>query len=165
MEMLEEAISEIRGQEIPKVDDTQIDLSVTAFIPTTYIADTEAKMTAYRQLGAIESIQELKQVQADWLDRLGLLPSPVLQLFRVMELKFLAKKSGIARIRAEGSHVILETAMAAPAWEKLSTALAPAIRSRFVHQPGKITVKGLGTVKSDGQLESLTTWLGKLVPR
>ena len=33
MEMLEEAIREIRGQEIPKVEDTQIDLNLTAFIP------------------------------------------------------------------------------------------------------------------------------------
>ena len=37
MEMLEDAIKEIRGQEIPKVDDTQIDLSLTAFIqPITF---------------------------------------------------------------------------------------------------------------------------------
>ncbi|WP_218081461.1 hypothetical protein [Anthocerotibacter panamensis] len=40
--------------------------------------------------------------------------------------------------------------------------LSSAIRSRFVHQPGKVTVKGLGTVKTEVQLESLTNWLGQL---
>jgi transcription-repair coupling factor (superfamily II helicase) len=40
MDMLEEEIAEIRGQEIPKVDDTQVDLKVTAFIPNDYIDDT-----------------------------------------------------------------------------------------------------------------------------
>jgi transcription-repair coupling factor (superfamily II helicase) len=48
MDMLEEAIAEIRGQEIPKVDDTQVDLKVTAFVPNDYIPDLEQKMSAYR---------------------------------------------------------------------------------------------------------------------
>ncbi|WP_218082959.1 transcription-repair coupling factor [Anthocerotibacter panamensis] len=162
MEMLEEAIREIRGQEIPTVDDTQIDLKVTAFIPGTYIADTEEKMSAYRQLAAVDSLEGLNQLQADWTDRLGALPTPVLQLFRIMEMKLLAKNTGFSRIRPEGSNIILETQMAAPAWEKLSANLSAAIRSRFVHQPGKVTVKGLGTVKTEVQLESLTNWLGQL---
>jgi hypothetical protein len=55
MDMLEEEIAEIRGQEIPKVDDTQVDLKVTAFIPNDYIDDTEQKMTAYRALATANS--------------------------------------------------------------------------------------------------------------
>ncbi len=162
MEMLEEAIQEIRGQEIPAVDDTQVDLNLTAFIPTTYIADTEEKMSAYRQLAAITNINELDQLKQEWTDRFGVIPSSVLQLFRIIQVKFLAKNVGISRIRTESSSVVLETQMAAPAWEKVSSSLSNTIRPRFVHQPGKITVKGLGLVKSDVQLESLITWLGQL---
>ncbi|WP_287127913.1 transcription-repair coupling factor [Candidatus Cyanaurora vandensis] len=162
MEMLEEAIREIRGQEVPQVDDTQIDLSLTAFIPATYIADTEQKMSAYRQLAALDDLKELHQLETDWIDRLGPLPVPVQQLFRVMTLKLLARGNGFSRIRPEGANIVLETQMAAPAWEKLSGNLSSAIRARFVHQPGKVTVKGLGAVKTEVQLESLTTWLGQL---
>jgi transcription-repair coupling factor (superfamily II helicase) len=55
MDMLEEAIAEIRGQEIPKVDDTQVDLKVTAFVPNDYIPDLEQKMSAYRSLASASS--------------------------------------------------------------------------------------------------------------
>ncbi|MFM6356967.1 MAG: transcription-repair coupling factor, partial [Planktothrix sp.] len=48
MEMLQEALREIQGQEIPQVEDTQIDLKLTAFIPNDYISDSEQKMDVYR---------------------------------------------------------------------------------------------------------------------
>ncbi|MEA5621661.1 transcription-repair coupling factor, partial [Nostoc sp. UHCC 0251] len=94
MEMLEEAIREIRGQEIPKVEDTQIDLNLTAFIPADYITDLDQKMSAYRAVATAKSKSELKQIAAEWSDRYGSLPVPANQLLRVMELKQLAKKLG-----------------------------------------------------------------------
>ncbi len=68
-EMLEEAIREIRGQEIPQVDDTQIDLKLTAFIPADYILDWEQKMSAYRGVASAGSRWELQQIEVDWCDR------------------------------------------------------------------------------------------------
>ncbi|HEY9668946.1 MAG TPA: transcription-repair coupling factor, partial [Coleofasciculaceae cyanobacterium] len=69
MEMLQEAIKEIQGQEIPKVDDTQIDLNLTAFIPADYITDLDQKMSAYRAVASANSKEELTQIAADWSDR------------------------------------------------------------------------------------------------
>ena len=43
MDMLQEAFKEIRGQEIPQVDDTQIDLRLASFIPADYIPDPGTK--------------------------------------------------------------------------------------------------------------------------
>ena len=48
IEMLHEAISEINGQEIPEVNDTQVDLPVNAFIPATWILNREEKLDAYK---------------------------------------------------------------------------------------------------------------------
>ena len=48
MEMLQESLAEIQGQDIPAVDDTQVDLQVTAFIPADWITDADEKMAAYR---------------------------------------------------------------------------------------------------------------------
>jgi transcription-repair coupling factor (superfamily II helicase) len=76
MDMLEEEIADIRGQEIPKVEDTQVDLKVTAFIPNDYIDDTEQKMTAYRALATANSKRELMQIAADLSDRYGPSPTP-----------------------------------------------------------------------------------------
>lgn len=156
MEMLEEAIREIRGQEIPKVDDTQIDLNLTAFIPADYIPDLDQKMSAYRTVATAKTKQELALIAAEWNDRYGNLPVPATQLLRVMELKQLAKSLGFSRIKPESKqHVVLETPMEEPAWNLLAANLNESMRNRFVFSPGKVTVRGLAVLKADQQLKTL----------
>lgn len=163
VEMLEEAINEIRGQAIPQVDDTQIDLNLTAFIPADYIPDLDQKMSAYRTVAAAGSKQELTQIAADWSDRYGPIPTAALQLIRVVELKQIAKKLGFSRIKPDGpQHVSLETPMEEPAWNLLKANLPEHLYTRFVYTPGKVTVRGLGMVSADRQLESLIDWLSRM---
>jgi transcription-repair coupling factor (superfamily II helicase) len=163
MEMLEESINEIRGQKIPQVDDTQIDLNLTAFIPADYIPDLDQKMSAYRNVASASSKAELTQTALDWSDRYGPIPAAALQLLRVVELKQMAKKLGFSRIKPEGSqHVILETPMEEPAWNLLKANLPEHLRSRFVYTPGKVTIRGLGILAADKQLETLIDWLDKM---
>jgi transcription-repair coupling factor (superfamily II helicase) len=163
MEMLQEAIREIQGQEIPKVDDTQIDLNLTAFIPAEYIPDLDQKMSAYRAVASANSKEELTQIAADWSDRYGQIPPAAQQLLRVVELKQVAKSLGFSRIKPEDKqHVVLETPMEEPAWNLLKENLPEHMRSRFVYTPGKVTVRGLGVLKAEQQLENLINFLGKM---
>ncbi|MEO0534900.1 MAG: transcription-repair coupling factor [Cyanobacteria bacterium P01_A01_bin.123] len=163
MDMLEEAIAEIRGQEIPKVDDTQVDLSLTAFIPTDYVPDLDQKMSAYRSMAAASSRRELMQIVADLSDRYGPIPHATEQLVRILVLKQIAKQIGFSRIKPEGKqHVVLETPMEGPAWKLLAEKLPGHLQSRFVYSPSKVTVRGLGVLKPEKQLESLIDWLGAL---
>ncbi|MBH8574426.1 transcription-repair coupling factor [Nostocaceae cyanobacterium CENA369] len=163
MEMLEESIREIRGQEIPKVDDTQIDLNLTAFIPADYIPDLDQKMSAYRAVAGAKSKEELTQIAGEWGDRYGTLPVPANQLLRVMELKQLAKKLGFSRIKPENKqHVVLETPMEEPAWNLLAANLPEHLKTRFVFSPGKVTVRGLAVMKADQQLQSLIDAMGRM---
>jgi transcription-repair coupling factor (superfamily II helicase) len=163
MEMLQESIQEIQGQEIPRVDDTQIDLKLTAFIPADYISDMEQKMDAYRAVAAASSKKELVQIAAEWADRYGNLPSATQQLLQVMELKQIAKPLGFSRIKTEGQqNLVLETPMAEPAWKILAEKLPVHLRSRFVYAPKKVIVRGLGVMKPQKQLENLIDWLGMM---
>lgn len=158
LQMLQEAIQQVRGQTIPSVDDTQIDLNLTAFIPATYIPNLEQKLQAYRTLAHAESPQTLHHIAQEWVKIYGELPPPVTQLILVMRVKLLAKNLGISRIRPAPPHVILETAMAEPAWQQLLQGLSPQLHARFVYAPGKITVRGLATLPPTQQLEQLHHW-------
>jgi transcription-repair coupling factor (superfamily II helicase) len=161
--MLKEAINEIQGQEIPPVHDTQLDVKVTAFIPNSYIADLEQKMDAYRDVATVSSHKELKQIEADWRDRYGDIPSPVQQLLQVSQLKLKAKSIGFSRIKPEGKqNVILETPMLEPAWKLLTEKLPAHLRDRFIYANKKVVVKGLGTMKPSSQLECLNNWFDYL---
>jgi len=162
MEMLEEAMAEIRGRKLPQVEDTEIKLNVTALIPADYIPDLEQKMRAYRQVAVANSRPELQQIAQEWVERYGPLPVATRQLLRVMELKQLARGLGFSRIRPEGANIVLETAMEAPAWEQIQQALPAEARGRFFFQPGRVSVRGLGAVGSAQQLDSLVGWLEKV---
>ncbi|WP_008314390.1 transcription-repair coupling factor [Leptolyngbya sp. PCC 6406] len=159
MDMLEEEIADIRGQEIPKVDNTQMDLKVTAFIPNDYISDVEQKMSVYRALGTANSKRELTQIAADLNDRYGPIPYATEQLLRVLELKQIAKQLGFARIKPEGKqHIILETPMEEPAWKRLQDNIPSHLKPRFVYAPGRVTVRGLGVLKPEKQVDNLMEW-------
>jgi transcription-repair coupling factor (superfamily II helicase) len=163
MDMLQEAIQEVQGQEIPQVDETQIDLKLTAFIPADYIPDLEQKMDAYRAIATTHSKKEIDELAADWRDRYGEIPSPALQLLQVIQLKQIAKSLGFSRIKPEGKqHVVLETPMEEPAWKLLKENLPQHLHSRFVYTPKKVIVRGLGVLKPEKQMESLISWLGSM---
>jgi transcription-repair coupling factor (superfamily II helicase) len=163
-EMLKEAINEIQGQEIPQVEDTQIDLKLTPLIPNRYIPDLEQKMDAYRAVATADSIIQLKQIQADWEDRYGKIPEPVQQLLQVAELKQKAKEIGFARIKPEGKqNIVLETPMQEPAWKLLLAKLPNHLQSRFVYSKNKVIVRGLGVLTPSQQLENLNSWFNYLV--
>ncbi|MFN3360652.1 MAG: transcription-repair coupling factor [Pseudanabaenaceae cyanobacterium] len=161
MTLLQEAIAEIRGSKITAVDDTQIDLPVTAFIPNEYIPDNAQKLSAYRTIAAANSRKELQQIALEWQDRYGKIPNPVEQLFKVMELKQITKKLGFSRIKLENKqNVILETKIEEPAWKTIYAQIPTHLQSRFVFQPGKVIVRGLGVLPVDKQIQNLIEWLG-----
>lgn len=163
-EMLKEAINEIQGQEIPQVEDTQIDLKLTALIPNRYIPDLEQKMDAYRAIASVTCQREIKQIETDWQDRYGDIPDSARELLLVAELKLKAKSIGFSRIKPEGKqNIILETPMQEPAWLLLAEKLPPHLRNRFVYGKNKVIVRGLGTMKPSQQLESLNNWFTHLV--
>ncbi|MFN9925157.1 MAG: transcription-repair coupling factor, partial [Cyanobacteriota bacterium] len=116
MEMLQECLAELQGQDIPAVDDTQVDLTGTAFIPADWIAEPDEKMAAYRAAADCGSNEALVQLAADWSDRYGTIPPPVQTLLALMELKLLAKRCGFSRIKPEKPNIALETPMEEPAF-------------------------------------------------
>ncbi|WP_341882319.1 transcription-repair coupling factor [Synechococcus sp. UW140] len=164
MEMLQEEMAEIRGQDIPAVDETQIDLTITAFIPADWITEADEKLAAYRAAADCISREALLQLASDWIDRYGALPAAVQSLLQVMELKLLAKRCGFERIKPEKPNIALETPMEEPAFRRLRQGLPTHLHGRLVYQAGsgstaKVLARGLGVLPADKQLEELKNWL------
>ncbi|WP_296420935.1 transcription-repair coupling factor [Vulcanococcus sp. CPBay_Sum15L08_68] len=167
MEMLQESLAEIQGQDIPAVDDTQIDLQLTAFIPGDWISDNDEKMAAYRAAADCISPDSLLQLAADWVDRYGAIPAPVISLLQLMELKLLAKRCGFSRIKPEKPNIALETPMEEPAFRLLRQGLPQHLHGRLVYQAGsgstaKVLARGLGVLPMEKQVEELMNWLKQM---
>ncbi len=164
MEMLQESLAEIQGQDIPVVEDTQIDLPITAFIPADWITEADEKMAAYRAAAGCTAKSELLQLAADWVDRYGALPAPVQSLLQLMELKLLAKRCGFSRLKPEKPNIVLETPMEEPAFRLLRQGLPQHLHGRLVYQGGagstaKVLARGLSVLPADKQLDTLMEWL------
>jgi transcription-repair coupling factor (superfamily II helicase) len=164
MEMLQESLAEIQGQDIPSVDDTQVDLPVTAFVPADWITDPDEKIAAYRAAADCTSSEALVELAAGWADRFGAIPAAVQSLLQLMELKMLAKRCGFSRIKPEKPNIVLETPMEEPAFRLLRQGLPQHLHGRFVYQPGsglqhKALARGLGVLPMEKQLEQLMDWL------
>ena len=164
MEMLQESLAEIQGQGIPSVDDTQIDLPVTAFVPAEWIVDGDEKIAAYRAAANCASHESLIELAASWTDRYGAIPGPVQSLLQLMELKLLARRCGISRIKPEKPNIAMETPMEEPAFRLLRQGLPQHLHGRLIYQTGsgnkaKVLARGLSVLPMEKQLEQLMEWL------
>ncbi len=163
MEMLQECLAEIQGQDIPAVEDTQIDLPVTAFVPADWISENDEKMAAYRAAAECRSKEALVELAAAWTDRYGTIPPPVQSLLQLMELKLLGRRCGFSRIKPEKPNIVLETPMEEPAFRRLRQGLPQHLHGRLVYQGGsgstaKVLARGLGALSPAQQLEQLMEW-------
>jgi transcription-repair coupling factor (superfamily II helicase) len=98
--MMEEAMSELRGEKVTEEPDTLITMRASAFIPEDYISDVSLRLAAYKEISSMTVETELKDLADDLRDRYGELPEPAANLLEIMSIKLIAKKAGVARIDA-----------------------------------------------------------------
>ncbi len=169
MEILHESIAEIQGQNIPNVEETKVDLPITAFIPGTWIKGNEEKITAYKEASLCKNNEELLELTTTWIDRFGNLPNPVESLILIMKLKILTKKLGISRVKQVKPNIVLETQMNNSAFKTLLTALDSHLHGRVVYKKGtpnsEITLRGVGMFPIERQIELIMEWLEKMASK
>jgi transcription-repair coupling factor (superfamily II helicase) len=99
-QMMEEAMAELRGEEISHETDTLINMRASAFIPEDYINDVSLRLAAYKEISSAGDEMQLRNLGDELRDRYGELPEPVMNLFEIMSVKLVAKKAMVARIDA-----------------------------------------------------------------
>ncbi|TNC93109.1 MAG: transcription-repair coupling factor [Thalassolituus sp.] len=108
MEMLEQAVNAIRSGKEPSVDlsashGAEVNLHIPARIPDDYLPDVNSRLTLYKRIASAKDDHALKELQVEMIDRFGLLPDPVKNLFRVTSLKLRLQPLGISRLDANDS--------------------------------------------------------------
>ncbi len=103
MELLEQTVDALKsGKELilnQWLDrGPEIDLQISALIPESYLPDVHTRLVLYKRIAHAQDEQELEALQVEMIDRFGLLPEAIKNLFQLSELKCLAKKLGIKKI-------------------------------------------------------------------
>ena len=77
---------------------SEIDFHCPALIPETYIADAHHRLVEYKRISSAIDKNGLKEMQIELIDRFGLMPDSLKQLFRVTEIKMQTAQLGIEKI-------------------------------------------------------------------
>ncbi|HQY49120.1 MAG TPA: transcription-repair coupling factor, partial [Thermomonas sp.] len=102
-ELLERAVRSIKQGKLPDTDaddrfGAEVDLHVPALIPDDYLPDPHARLTLYKRISAARSVDALRELQVEMIDRFGLLPDAGKHLFATAELKLHATALGIRKL-------------------------------------------------------------------
>lgn len=102
-EMLQEAIAKMQAGGMEGLTDTdswspQINLGVPVLIPETFVPDLDVRLGLYRRLSSLSTKVELEGFAAELIDRFGKLPSEVDTLLRIVRVKGMCKRAGIAKL-------------------------------------------------------------------
>lgn len=105
MDMLHRAVDALKRGEIPDVDapldqGTEVNLHLPALIPDDYLPDVNGRLILYKRIAAAADDGELRELQVEMIDRFGLLPPQVKNLFQVSSLRLKAQALGIRAIDA-----------------------------------------------------------------
>jgi transcription-repair coupling factor (superfamily II helicase) len=105
MQMLQRAVEALRRGEIPDADapleqGTEVNLHLPALIPEAYLPDINSRLVLYKRIAAAGGDEGLRELQVEMIDRFGLLPEQVDNLFQVSRLRLRAQRLGIRAIDA-----------------------------------------------------------------
>ncbi|MBX3076014.1 transcription-repair coupling factor [Candidatus Obscuribacterales bacterium] len=170
--LLEESVSELKGANVSRESDSQIDINVTAYIPETYIQDNQQRLLEYKRLADVRNDHELQRLMEEWKDRFGTVPVEAVQLTKVIRLRLLATQAGVSHIKPDmQSGLRLSVAYRLQQWLPIQNNLPKHLARVTTYKPGiaggqgsspYIIVKADGTAPED-QLNLLEELLSAMV--
>ncbi len=107
LKLMEEAMSEIKGEPILESLEPDIQITMSAYIPEIYITDIDQRLVAYRRLAKMTSPAEISDYKKELIDRFGPLPDEAANLLLKMMLKVLCSAAGVKRLDLCGQQLHL----------------------------------------------------------
>lgn len=102
-ELLERAVESLKQGKEPSLDKpldhgVEIDLKVPALLPEDYLPDVHNRLILYKRIANVSDEGELRELQAELIDRFGLLPQVTKNLFKLSGVKLQASPLGVRKI-------------------------------------------------------------------
>ncbi|MBE5921205.1 MAG: transcription-repair coupling factor [Lachnospiraceae bacterium] len=97
--MLNEAVLTAKGEARPLDFETNVEMSIDAYIPATYIKNESLKLDMYKKIAGMAHARDREEIEDELLDRFGEMPRPVRNLLSISELRTAAHAAGITEVR------------------------------------------------------------------
>jgi transcription-repair coupling factor (superfamily II helicase) len=166
LKLMEDAVTEQKGEPLIQTLDPEINILLSAFIPESYVPDIDQRMIVYRRLARMTELEEIADIRAELSDRYGPPPEEARNLLFKIILKVLARAAGVARLDLRDQKLILQFS---PEHQKNPVALVDMIigdPQRFeLGADGllKIRLTAKGLVGQLGQVKNMLQDVGRSV--
>ncbi len=108
MRLLSQAIEEVRsGKPILESGPITLDLPLTALIPDDYVHDTELRLSLYRRIAGVETLEEVDELRDELADRFGDPPVEIEHLLALIRLRIRAAALGLDSMVEREREIIL----------------------------------------------------------
>ena len=105
-QLIEEAVTRLKGQKPPVQFDPDLNLPVTARIPEEYVPDDRLRLVLYKRLSNAVDEESVLAIGDEIQDRFGPLPGPVDNLIEVMRIRTLARQVGLNNVDLGADRVL-----------------------------------------------------------
>ena len=78
----------------------EVELGVPSLIPEDYLPDIHTRLIFYKRIASAKNKAQLHELEVEMIDRFGLLPTQVKNLFAATEMKLIAEPLNLAKIDA-----------------------------------------------------------------
>lgn len=115
--LLNQTIAEMKagkdGDDEKGKDDVQIEIPIDAYIPNDYISEAKEKILTYQRIASIKNLKNLTELKSEIMEEFGIMPVETSNLFKVIDLKLIAKKANILSIKSlshgnQGKEIVLK---------------------------------------------------------
>ena len=135
IKILEQAVLEEKGENIPETVECTVDLKVNAFIPERYIKRPGDRIEMYKRIAAITTETDATDVKDELLDRYGDIPTETLSLISIALIRRKCEKIGIVKIEERAG--VLAVYPKEPPTKELATSFVSKFPARVLISMGK----------------------------
>jgi transcription-repair coupling factor (superfamily II helicase) len=96
--MLEQAVSELKGEDMPERPVTQLNLGISLRVDETYIPEENQRLRIYKKIAGAQDEATIADVRAELEDRYGALPESVQHLLNAAILRLTCERLGVAQV-------------------------------------------------------------------
>ncbi|WP_240753900.1 transcription-repair coupling factor [Natronospirillum operosum] len=113
MEMLDQAVQALKAGREPDINladqsHVEVNLHVPTLIPEAYLPDINTRLTLYKRIASAPDDEALRELKVEMIDRFGLLPEPLNNLFRVTRLRHRLEAMGIDKLTCNADGGVVE---------------------------------------------------------
>ena len=108
MRLVDEAARKARGEFIPqKTEDVSVEIKSTANIPSWYIENEITKLSMYKKIADIDSIDEMNDCLDELVDRFGEIPKETNSLLKISLIRALATKAFVEKVYEQNGKIYI----------------------------------------------------------